>query len=245
MPRFKGRLFAYSVDIATNAGVLIANDASLNPTDVVAVEVWFKPSPYLPLIMFDNSQVGATFSYFVSAGTNGKVAWFSTIGGLSKNITGVGSARFNEANLISGVYNGTNVIVFLNGAQVGILAATGNLGVNTGQLRLGQYFSGAVAVRGEITQPRIYHRNYTLTDHQERYYNNRDDAVIRSDLVLDMPMTEGSGTTIADVSGEGNNGTFTRNVWTTDTPFKEKVINAVNRIVTEGRAATSGRISTN
>lgn len=240
MPRPIIRTIPYSVDVATNAGILVNNAASLSPTNVVALEIWFKLTPYQPIILFDNSQAGVTNSYFLSAG-NGKMSWFSTIGGVAKNISNVGSVRFYDWNFASGFYDGLNVVLCLNGSQISTLAATGAMGTNSGQLRIGQYYSAGVPVIGKVARPRIYNRIYTLRDHRERYYNNLDDAAMRSGLVLDMPMTEGSGSSVADVSGLANNGTFSRAIWSTDTPIKSRVLNSAERGFSLVRSGSSVR----
>lgn len=241
MPRSIVRTIPFSVDVATNAGILVNNAASLNPTNVVALEAWFKMTPYQPIVIFDNSQTGITNSYFLSAGTNGKVSWFSTIGGVSKNINGVGALRFYDWNFISGFYDGTNVVLCLNGSQVGILAATGAMGTNSGQLRIGQYYNAGVPIIGKVARPRIYNRIYTLRDHQERLYNDLDNATMRSGLVLDMPLNEGSGSSVADISGFGNNGTFSRAIWSADTPWKARNFASGSRSFSLIRSVSAAR----
>lgn len=221
MPRFKIRGYPYSVDVATFAGVLVGNSSSLNPTDYVCLESYFLPKPGQPLIIFDNSQSGTTNSYFLSCdGSTGNVSWFSTIGGVAKNIlTSTLKAVPNQWNFVSAFYDGSQIQICLNGASAATLAASGSLGTNSGQLRIGQYFNAGVPSFGRITQTRIYHRVYTLADHQARYYEDKDDSAARSGLVLEYLYSEGSGTSVADSSGSGNTGAFSRNVWTTDVPF--------------------------
>ena len=216
MQRQAIKSFPFSVDVSTNAGILVNNSASLNPTNVVALEAWFTCTPSNPLVLFDNSQSGVTNSYFLSVGTNGKLSWFAQIGGVGKNLLNVGFVRFYGTNFVSAFYDGANINICLNGELVGTLAATGAMGTNSGQLRIGQYWNTGVASIGKIARPRIYNRVYTLKDHQDRYFFDRDDAAMRSGIVLDMPMNEGLGTSVADVSGFGNNGTFSRAVWSFD-----------------------------
>lgn len=242
MPRFKQRTNPYSVDYATAAGVLVANSSSLNPTDVVALEAWVRPQAAISSIVFDNSQSGVTLSYFLSIdGANGRVSWFSTIGGVSRNIVNVFSVKPGVWNFVGASYDGSVVNVYVNGSTVSTLSTSGSLGVNTGQLRIGQYVNAGVPSFGRLLLPRVYHRAYTLTDHQQRYYENRDDAVMRSGLVLEMLMTEGSGSSVADTSGQSNNGTFSRAVWFADTPFKDRSAVA-NRSSAASRSAASGRV---
>ena len=213
------------VYVDTNAGILVENAASLNPTDYVALEVWAKPVPGWDLVLFDNSTSGFTDSYFLTITTDGSLSWYSTIGGVTKNIVAVGTKlSFNQWHFISATYDGSNITIMADGSIVSTLAATGTLGVNSGQLRIGQYFSSGVPNQGWVAQPRIYHRNdYTINTHRARYYYGTDDANMRATLVLDMPMAEGGGAVVNDVSGLGNNGAFARAIWNSLTPLQDRV----------------------
>lgn len=204
-------------------GILVANSASLNPTDFVCVECRFKPIAGYNMVLFDNSTSGVTNSYFLSVDGLGNLNWFSTIGGVGKNIIGTSvKAMRNAWNLVSAFYTGSSIQICLNGSLVSTLAASGTLGTNSGQLRIGQYYNSAVTTCGLLTTPRVYHRVYSLADHQDRYYRNRDDATARSGLVLSFPMTEGALTSIADDSGNGNNGTYSNSIWSRDVPYLER-----------------------
>ena len=219
--RMAPRIFGSCVDVFTGAGILVNNAASLNPTDYVALEAWVKPiltnaspSPATTfLAIFDNSQAGATFSYFLDVLSDGRLRWYSTIGGVAKNIVATTTAiQLNRWSFISAHYNGSVIEIFANGQLMGTLAASGALGTNSGQLRIGQYFSTASA--GRICAPRVYHSNqYSLAFHRARYYDNLEDPTMNATLVLNMPMNEGGLSTVADVSGLGNNGAFTRAIW--------------------------------
>ena len=228
MPRPRLRNYPWSLqgDALSTGGILVANHASLNPTATVALEIWVKPTQGVSTILFDNSEAGTTLSYFLSCDGNGLVSWFSTIGGLAKNFSGSSAlCKMNEWNLVSAWYNGTDVNIAVNRTLAGTLAATGSLGVNTGQLRIARYFTGSVApLRGNVTRPRIYNRVYTLQDHRDRYDLDKDDATMRSGLVLEYTLTEGQGTSVTDGSGNGNTGTVGAGfTWAFDAPFKRRV----------------------
>lgn len=219
------------IDVITNAGVLVNNAVSLNPTDYVVLEAWAKPVPGFNLVLFDNSTVGVTSSYLLLIASDGSLFWYSTIGGIGRNILGVGAKlALNQWHFISATYDGANITLMADGNVISTLAATGALGTNNGQLRIGTYFNTGVPNQGWVTQPRIYHRNdYTINTHRARYFYGTDDANMRSTLVLDMPMAEAGGTVVNDISGLGNHGTFSRAVWNSITPLQDTV-----RIRTQG-----------
>lgn len=224
-------------------GITVPNAASLNPTAAVALEISFKPVAGGSMTLFDNSQLGVTNSYYAFVDGTGDLYWYSVVGGVAKNIIGGGSkkALLNEWNMVHFVYDGSFIRIFLNGQQVNSLAATGALGTNSGPLRIAAYYSGGVAQTCIFTKPRIYARAFTLQDHKDRFFLDRDDAAMRSGIVLDMPFNEGTGTSVADVSGFNNNGTFSAPVWSTDSPFGGRPIaqNFAGSIVSNGLSANA------
>lgn len=221
------------IEVATNAGILVPFSASLNPTNVVAVEIDAKPTSGKVLVLFDNSLSGVTLSYFLLVGGDGSLGWYSTIGGVAKNIpTTTLKLLMNQWNKIIAWYDGSNITLTANGVVMGTLAATGALGANTGQLRIGQYYSAGLPSDGWITKPRIYNRVFTLQDAKDRFFDNRDDAAMRTGLVLDMPTDEAGGAVVRDVSPQGNHGAFSRAVWSSFTQFNDRI-----KIRTQGTGA--------
>lgn len=214
-----------------------ANHASLSPANV-CLEIWFRPTgPRKACVLFDNSLAGVTNSYFLFCDAAGQLNWFSTIGGIARNLTNMNSrrVRWDEWNLTHASYNGSALNFFLNGGQLTeqTTGISGALGTNSGVLRIGSYFSGGsgIGIKGGIYKPRIYNVGCTLAEHQNRYYNNITSAALQAGLVLDPDMTLGSGT-ITDLSGNGNTLTIGANsAWSSiDTPFKARGATAVRTI---------------
>lgn len=243
MPRPVTRKIPFSLS-SNNVltGITVPNSSSLNPTAAVALEIFFKPVFGQSMTLFDNSQVGVTNSYYAFVDGTGSLYWYSTIGGIPTNIIGISTkSKLGEWNMAHWIYNGSAVIICLNGVQIFSTPASGSLGTNNGPLRIGAYWSGGVVQTAKFTQPRIYSRVFTLQDHKDRYFLNRDDSAMRTGLVLDMPFSEGTGTNVADVSGLGNNGTFSAPVWSTDVPFapRRQVTNIPGSIVVNNSAANA------
>ncbi|MBP9706772.1 MAG: LamG domain-containing protein [Oligoflexales bacterium] len=230
MPRFKIRQNAYSIKV--NGGnsdcILCANSSTLNPTSAVTLEMWIKPESYKASVLFDNSQSGATNSYFVLLSATGGLSFYGTIGGSSTVIASTAKkVKMNEWNFLNISYNGSAILFFLNGDQLADTASvSGSLGTNTGQLRIGRYVSltGNLSFDGFLYRPRIYSRGFTLAEHQSRFFYDTDDSTINTGLVLDLAMTEGAGSTIADISGRNNNGTLSTSTWSTEGRFKNRTL---------------------
>jgi len=173
--------------------------------------------------------MGTTDSYFVSGDASGRISWFTTVGGVARNLISSGSLRvkWNEWNFFSGTYTGSAVYLYLNGAKFTeeITGISGALGVNTGILRIGAYFSGALGITffGELYRPRIYNVGMTLAEHRDRMFSDITSPALQAGLVLDAAMTEGAGSTVTDLSGLGNHATMGASAsWTSDSPFKAR-----------------------
>lgn len=216
----------------------IANNASLNPTAAVTVDIWHRPRSLKAAILFDNSTGGVTNSYFVGIGADLSLLWYSTIGGLAKNITTTTSKlKLNEWNFITATYDGANIYLFANGAQFGTLAATGSLGTNSGSLFIGAYYTGSAGftVDGALYNPRIYSAGCTLAEHQDRYYNGITSTALQAALELDLDTNRGAGTTVLDLSGNGNTATLGAGAsWSGDVPFKSRKASVNANMVKNG-----------
>lgn len=219
MPRFTLRDIPYSIRISGADGavpITVANAANLNPTASVCCSVWVYPvGTPKEFVLFDKSQSGATNSYFVSVGADGSPKWFSIIGGITRNLATSAKSRrvvWNRWNLLEAGYDGANIYIYLNGNKLTeeITGISGTIGVTTQDLRIGGYFTGAtgLTMNGYIYRPIINTTMPTLAEHQNRYYNGiMSDAFIAGTL-LDLRMTEGSGSTLADSSTFATNGTL-------------------------------------
>lgn len=234
---------SFSIDTnGINGGVIIPNSPSLNPTDVVTLvfRVWLTKG--IPCNLADNSQSGVTNSYYCYVDGNGLVYWYSTIGGAPVNIIGA-PAPYNPNGWNDYVfkYDGTKVEIYANRQLVARYFVTGTLGVNSQALRIGQYWTGAVAGRALFDVAKIYHSGaYTFQDHLNKCILNTDNGAIESTRVLDLNPNTGSGTTVFDRSGLGNHGAFVRGVWNAFTPREFRPA-AVTRITAADRAVAAAR----
>lgn len=232
-------ILANGADGAAGNILSVPFSATLNPTAAVTLEIWFRPTALKAGILFDNSTVGTTNSYFLSMGADGSMNWFSTIGGLSKTIVGTAKkAKFFEWNCVSATYNGSAVLIFLNGSQLAeTLAVSGALGTNSGPLRIGAYYSGGISATflGNLSQPRVYAAGCTLAEHQDRYFRGITSAALQAALVLDLDTQLGAGSTVTDLSGLGNHATMGASAsWTSDVPFKARKASVNANMVKNG-----------
>lgn len=233
MPRSKNRDSTYSISTTgSNGGIIIPNSPSLNPTDYMAIvmRVWLREG--VVGILFDNSTNGVTQSLFCSVDGIGRLSIFSTIGGISRNLVSVKAVyKPNAYNDYVFLYDGTKLAIMANGEVAGTLYVSGALGTNSGPLRLGQYFNSAIASQALFSVLKVFHINtLNLQDHLDFIYKDYFRPELEDSCVLDVDSRTGSGTTVFDLSGQGNHGTFTRGVWSTVVPYK-------------ARASSNGRVS--
>ena len=65
----------------------------------------------------------------------------------------------NTWQYAAGVYNGSNMIWYINGAQVGLIAQTGNITTQVSNVYVGQFSSGGFSTfNGSISSTKIYNR---------------------------------------------------------------------------------------
>lgn len=219
-------IYVNGVDGAANNALSASNIPAMNGAAQYTSEILFWPTASKAMIIYDNSQAGVTDNIFLSMDANFNLFCYQTIGGVSKNILGV-SGRVNRGrfNLIDVAYDGSLISIFLNGALVGSLAATGTAGSNNTTFRWGAYYNGASSLtfKGYLYRPRLYLLGMTLAEHKDRYFRGITSAALQAALIVDGAMTAGSGSTITDASGNGNTITLGASAsWATVTPFHER-----------------------
>lgn len=225
MPKLRRVESTYSIDVAGGTGgVVVPNSPSLNPTDYFAAEFCVFMKAGVPLLLVDNSQSGVTASFYIYVSGTGDMSFYSQINGVSRNLIAY-RAPFNPNgfNKYGAMYDGTKIEIYANRERIATLAVTGTLGTNSGNMRFGQYFNGSQSFEGKFSIARIFHTNAYSFDSFLKFCDNEPhDASLWSTRVYDMDTSTGSGTTVNDLSGSGNVGTFSRAVWSTVVPFRSK-----------------------
>lgn len=220
-------IYINGVDGASGNALSAANIAAMNGVSKYTAEVKFWPTEARSMIIYDNSQSGVTDNIFLSMDADFNLRCFQTIGGVAKNIIGItGRVRRGRFNTVQVTYSGSLISIFLNGALVGTLAATGTLGSNNTTFRWGAYYNGGLSItfKGYMYQPRLYLTDMSLQEAKDRHFLGITSPALQAALLMDGAMTEGSGSTIADASGNGHTLTLGASAsWATITPSKASV----------------------
>ena len=194
----------------------VPNNSILSGMSTLTVAFWVKvsagsPGQYAFILKRNSTSSPAYNSYWIQANLT-NLRYEPTV----CNSSGTCSAFTSSTNgtLVTGVwqhvamvYDGANVWTYVNGSLSGGGGAlTGSVMTSDSELAIGDdpYGSGFT---GGLDDVRIYNRNLSAAEISDLYTNA---------LVGWWKMDEGSGTTTADSSGNGNTGTLTNSpTWTT------------------------------
>jgi Concanavalin A-like lectin/glucanases superfamily/Bacterial Ig-like domain (group 2) len=92
---------------------------------------------------------------------------------------------------------------------------------------------------GAVDDLRVYNRSLTAAQIQQVYKGSQSGLFSPSGLVAAYAFSEGSGSTVADASGNGNTGTISNATWTTAGKYGNALVfNGTNALVTVNDAAS-------
>jgi len=139
-------------------------------TGSFSLEIWSK-AKYITsgsiynvlLTLGDNVSSGSTSSLYIDSSLNYTFRYDSTL------IVAGGSSEGDWSHVV-GVYDGTNINIYLNGSFVVQTAASATSKTNTYSKRIGTDTAGASRTyKDQLAQPRIYNRALTAEEVQRNY----------------------------------------------------------------------------
>ncbi|MGH1364108.1 MAG: endo-beta-N-acetylglucosaminidase [Calditrichia bacterium] len=197
----------------------LGNDASLQITGQgITLEAWIKASSWQPnvwqgsIMNKEQQGPGNDSGYMLRAGNNGQLNFNLGSGSWNELNSAVGLMQTEVWYHVAGSYNGSEMKIFINGAEVGSTNAGFNLRNSTFDLQVGS--SEVSADRnflGTIDEVRVWNVGRTQEQIQRTmsgqldpvYYTTAD-----SGLVGYWQFNEGSGQITSDLSVYGNDGTL-------------------------------------
>jgi len=209
----------------TDDYVRIPNSASLNPTTTVTVELWVKPasaasaSDYRTVAGKEIQSVGDRGGYAIIVNTDqtGIGFYFTRDIGGGCAVPNLGGDEFYSVSPevwhhIVGTYDRTQNLMLLyhNGSLAASLGpCTAAVGTTTKPFYIGadpeNNSAGTAEFQGVIDKVRIYNRTLSASEMQAHYNGIFSDE---TGLIGLWHFDEGTGTSTADTSGNGNNGTL-------------------------------------
>jgi hypothetical protein len=199
---------ALSVDgSASTQGLACGTSSTLRPAGAFSAGGWlFREDATTAGYMLTNETSNAAgFSLAVSGTT---IVFKTNQAGASTSVSAT-SAAIGVSGAwthVMGVYNGTTGTIYVNGVAVGTPGALTAPVTATAAFTIYYGQAAGVALVGLLQSARFYNAAISAGEVLNIYNGN---ATPSANLVGWWRMMEGSGTTVADSSGNGNTGTFT------------------------------------
>lgn len=194
-------------------GVLVWDRPELNPIDALTVEAWIEPRSW-PEEIWQASivskdvwqQVGDSwlnYGYVLRGGAGGRISFVVAVEHNLFEVQSTTTVSTGRWHHVAGVYDGRQIVVYIDGQAAGAVDVTGalsaasgwNLCVGLGSFDTARRFSGAVNEVG------VYARALTAAEIARRA-TAKPGARPPADAVCLLPMRQKSGSTTVDtVSG--------------------------------------------
>jgi hypothetical protein len=185
---------------------------NLSGGNTLTIEAWIKPADlttpaYAEIIRQTGFSVNDWLLSFQNHGT--VLAFGLTAGGAYQELhVAINPANYTDGNWhhVAAVYDGTTKHLYIDGVQVGTTNQSGNVSFGGSNHTIGSSGGASEFFNGLIDEVRFWSTARTVTQLQQNM--NQSLTGQEAGLVGYWRFDEGSGTTTADSSGSGNNGTL-------------------------------------
>ena len=196
-----------------NNMVTVSSNQVLNSLDnSFTVETWFKP--LTPLVAGSNLiRKGGNWLIHLISGRPQGYMWF----GKQIYLEGV-KVEDNTWHHVALTYDGSTIRLIQDGLIVDSKPASGNIQTGSEVLAFGKYYDSP-SCNCNLDEIRIWDRALTTAEIQDKMKKQLN-PFNEQELLAYWRFNEGSGGTVSDVTGNGNNGILTSGIqWTKDVPF--------------------------
>jgi len=203
--------FALQLD-GLNDKIGVADAPELNPVTSFTVEAWIKADYWESNVyagsIISKQATSPDRSYCLTVGQGGKAEFTVSIEGLWVTATTDPIMGLYSWYHLAGVYDGSSVKIYINGILQTETPCSGTHGASTGTiLYMGDNPTwGGRNFQGTIDEIRIWDTSRTETEIVDNYTGELTGTEDR--LVAYWNFNEGTGSTVTDVTGNGNNGTM-------------------------------------
>lgn len=228
-----------SLNFTGSSYVSFASDNNLQLDSTITVESWVRASSWGvsnfsgSIVCKHSWSLNGEQGFVLRAGGSGQLNF--TIAGLDPssnpmswiNVTSpLGAMTTGTWYHVAGSYDGDTLRAFINGVQVGATAFTGSIVPPSAYpITIGRLSDqGQPAARywsGNIDEVRIWNRALSQSEIFARKSAHLDTSVVQNGLVGYYRFNEGTGTTLNDLSGSGNNGSVNAAIFSTLVPFNQ------------------------
>ena len=183
------------------------DDTSLDITGAITVMCWVKPMEIDALSTLVGRNDGTNSNYYLDVNTDEKFYW-NCRGLTDTNVNSTTTFSAGTWYHVAGVYDGANLILYVNGVAEDTDAATGSIDNDDVSLSIGAREGGLDRFfKGNIKNVAIWNRALTATEVQNVMYKTYDEVGGRlaSGLVswwaLDVDYSDSTGTNDGTNSG--------------------------------------------
>ena len=188
--------------------VEVPDSSSLNPTEQIAIESWYKPLSFMgagnePIV--DKSYTSHNPPYYqyllgvTGDGYPNVPASFSFSSSINNQAisthTGQGFWKIGQWYHIIGIYDSTSVKLYVNGELISSKPASGALNNFGTKLRIGTYVNFNAFLHGTIDEIRIYNRALS-PEEVKQHYESGPTALALTKTAAPQSIKQGQTTTI-------------------------------------------------
>lgn len=194
----------------------VLDNPKIEPSNAITVSAWIKPTSPLTSyqMIVDKQASGGSYGYTLRLNNATGKALFRIYTNSGHDALGTTVLTANKWYFIVGTYDGTNVNIYVDGKLETSTPTTGTITYDSSNLHIGRRSDGYY-FQGTIDEPKIYPYARTEAQIKEDFnmgaakLGQADQTFLSDGLVGYWKMDETSGISVADASGNGNNGTLT------------------------------------
>ena len=147
------------------------NSAVLNTTSSISINVWFKAA-YNPNVIYraivDKGRDGFGAWSLAIDEVQTKATFKVVIAGSNRSVTCVSSYGNNIWTLITGVFTGTNLLIYQNGILENSGSFSGTIGTNSISVKIGKP-NDTYAFGGNVATTQIYNKALSATEVSQNF----------------------------------------------------------------------------
>jgi hypothetical protein len=150
----------------TNSWVTVADSSILHLTTGMTLEAWVNPRAlggFSTAIIKERTN-GLAYVLYAADGSSRPPSAYVNTGATDQRALGTTAVPLNTWSHLAATYDGTNLVLYVNGVQAGIRAVSGSLVSSTGALRIGGNSVWGEWFNGLIDDVRVYNRALTSSE---------------------------------------------------------------------------------
>lgn len=210
----------------TSDYISVSHNNNLNADSGLTIEAWIKASSWAKaqwqnVIVSKDGWASGDEGYTLRAGDNGKLSFNVGDGGSGgwHEVASGSVMKTGQWYHVAGTFDGTTLRVYINGIEQASAAYSGLIATTTYDLNIGRITYTAGGTRnfaGEIDEVKIWDKALSATELRAWMCKKTTNSHPKySELLAYYKFDGGTGTSVADSSGNGHTGTINGASWLT------------------------------